>query len=451
ERFSERGAPVEYIILPSGHPWISIKDVRAKFELSLLGGGFGHAFHSFCTVFPRLPFLCDLHQQLSHSGSAAITHAFNKHKATFYTNTSISLGIVIVRQLAPPANVDIVYRNRNEYGCLFEDECTRMDVERVEKFVSSAKMFTKLILTKRFEKSANMRNKIIIVRQLAPPANVDIVYRNRNEYGCLFEDECTRMDVERVEKFVSSAKMFTKIFTVRQLAPPANVDIVYRNRNEYGCLFEDECTRMDVERVEKFVSSAKMFTKIYASTLYERWFAEGSENCNQANVLALIILDGLVNDVRKLPYVRIHTGWPLHMVVADLVEQLGYALREFYALNGGTRVHLIPTWAVQVFALCAVLVIVALLVEWYIVRRKLAVNRSMSAVQLHAGKSKTHLMLTVNVFFVNNSAALREQLDQGLRTGIQTSSTNKLLHITSYARKETQVLLLYSKWHRENV
>uniref|UniRef100_A0A914R220 Uncharacterized protein n=1 Tax=Parascaris equorum TaxID=6256 RepID=A0A914R220_PAREQ len=36
-------------------------------------------FHSFCTVFPRLPFLCDLHQQLSHSGSAAITHAFNKH------------------------------------------------------------------------------------------------------------------------------------------------------------------------------------------------------------------------------------------------------------------------------------------------------------------------------------------------------------------------------------
>lgn len=48
--------------------------------------------------------------------------------------------------------------------------------------------------------------------------------------------------------------------------------------------------------------------KIYASTLYERWFAEGSENCNQANVLALIILDGLVNDVRKLPYVRIHTG-----------------------------------------------------------------------------------------------------------------------------------------------
>uniref|UniRef100_A0A915C0Q3 Uncharacterized protein n=1 Tax=Parascaris univalens TaxID=6257 RepID=A0A915C0Q3_PARUN len=172
-------------------------------------------------------------------------------------------------------------------------------------------------------------------------------------------------------------------------------------------------------RVEKFVSSAKMFTKtsvikIYASTLYERWFAEASENCNQANILALIILDGLVNDVRKLPYVRIHTGevrllsvlsniqmestnailqgWPLHMVVADLVEQLGYALREFYALNGGTRVHLIPTWAIQVFALCAVLVIVALLVEWYIVRRKLNVNRSMSAIQLHNGKSKTHLM-----------------------------------------------------------
>ncbi|KHN73523.1 hypothetical protein Tcan_11721 [Toxocara canis] len=253
-------------------------------------------FHSLCTVFPRVPFLCDLHQQLSHSGSAAITHAFNKHKAVFSTNSSISLGIVIVRQLAPPPNVDVVYRNRNEYGCLFEDECTRMDVERVQKFVSSA----------------------------------------------------------------------------------------------------------------------KMFTKIYASTLYERWFAESHDNCNQANILALIILDGLVNDVRKLPYVKIHTGearlltvlsniqmestnailqgWPLHMVVADLVEQLGYALREFYALNGGVRVHLIPPWAVQVFILCAVLVVVALLVEWYIVRRKLAVKRSISGIQLNAAKSKTHLM-----------------------------------------------------------
>uniref|UniRef100_A0A914RFL5 Uncharacterized protein n=1 Tax=Parascaris equorum TaxID=6256 RepID=A0A914RFL5_PAREQ len=104
--------------------------------------------------------------------------------------------------------------------------------------------------------------------------------------------------VDNAKRFEKSANVRSKIIIVRQLAPPANADIVYRNRNEYGCLFEDECTRMDVERVEKFVSSAKMFTKV----------RESSENCNQANILALIILDGLVNDVRKLPYVRIHTG-----------------------------------------------------------------------------------------------------------------------------------------------
>ncbi|VDK53663.1 unnamed protein product [Anisakis simplex] len=80
------------------------------------------------------------------------------------------------------------------------------------------------------------------------------------------------------------------------------------------------------------------------------------------------------------------------MVVADLVEQVGYALREFYALNGGVRIHLIPSWAVQVFALCGILIIVALLVEWYIVRRKLAVKRTMSSIQLSAARSKTHLM-----------------------------------------------------------
>ncbi|VDN51798.1 unnamed protein product [Dracunculus medinensis] len=242
-------------------------------------------------MFTRLPFLCDLHHQLSNSGSIIISQAYNKHRSIFVHNSTSSIAIVLVRQLSPPINSDVVYRNKDDYGCLFNDECSPMNSERTEKFVTS--------------------------------------------------------------------------------------------------------------------------TRIYASALYDRWFHENSR-CYQPNILILIVTDGIINDIRKLPHITIHTGevrlipilsniqlestngilqgWPLHIVIADLIDQLGYALRDFYALKGGIRVHLIPKWAIYVFIICGILIVTALIIEWYIVRRKLAVKRSISAIQLQAIKSKTHMI-----------------------------------------------------------
>ncbi|VDK82503.1 unnamed protein product [Litomosoides sigmodontis] len=203
--------------------------------------------------------------------------------------------------------------------------------------------------------------------------------------------------------------------SMRQLAPPTSSSVVYSNKYEYGCLFEDECIRMDAEKIQQFVISARTFVKIYASTLYKRWFLEDTSS-NQPNILAIIILDGLVNDVRKLPYVKIYTGdfrllssmfniqsecvnnilrgWPLHMVIADLIEQLGHSLREFCLLNGGIRIHVVPTWAIHTFLLCVLLFFVAIFMEWYIVRRKIPYKRNvtLTGFQLNANKSKAHII-----------------------------------------------------------
>uniref|UniRef100_A0A1I7VFK2 Cyclin N-terminal domain-containing protein n=1 Tax=Loa loa TaxID=7209 RepID=A0A1I7VFK2_LOALO len=203
------------------------------------------------------------------------------------------------------------------------------------------------------------------------------------------------------------------ILVVRQLAPPTSSSVVYSNKYEYGCLFEDECVYMDAEKIQQFVISARTFIKIYASTLYKRWFLEDT-TYNQPNILAIIILDGLVNDVRKLPYVKIYTGdfrllssmfniqsecvnnilqgWPLHMVIADLIEQLGHSLREFCLLNGDIRLHIVPSWAIQIFILCIVVSFLAIFVEWYIVRRKIPYKRSVTDIRLQAGKSKAHII-----------------------------------------------------------
>ncbi|VDM52470.1 unnamed protein product [Angiostrongylus costaricensis] len=163
----------------------------------------------------------------------------------------------------------------------------------------------------------------------------------------------------------------------------------------------------------EFILLIKFFTfQIYVWKLYERWFPIDN-SCTQANVLALMVLDGLINDVRKIPYVGIHTGeaqirfalgniaseannalaqgWPLQETIEDIVDDIGYALRELYVLNGETRDHSVPKWARYAFAICFILVVVALMVEWYIVRRKLGVQKS-GQIKISAGKSKTHLM-----------------------------------------------------------
>ncbi|VDK84241.1 unnamed protein product [Onchocerca ochengi] len=203
-------------------------------------------FRSYCNLMPHLPFICDLHQQLSDSGSTVILEAFEKFKSVLVRNdSSLALGILVVRQLAPPTSSSIVYSNKHEYGCLFDDEYIHMNAEKIQQFVISA----------------------------------------------------------------------------------------------------------------------RTFIKIYASTLYKRWFLEDTIY-NQPNILAIIILDGLVNDVRKLPYVKIYTGWPLHLVIADLIEQLGHSLREFCLLDGGFRSHIVPSWAIHIFIFCILLSFLAIFMEW---------------------------------------------------------------------------------------
>ena len=80
-------------------------------------------------------------------------------------------------------------------------------------------------------------------------------------------------------------------------------------------------------------------------------------------------------------------------VIADLIDQLGYALREFYMLGGKIRQHLVPTWAWYVIGICALLVFTAMVMEWYIVRRKLAVKRIPPNKQSTAFRSKALMLV----------------------------------------------------------
>ena len=50
------------------------------------------------------------------------------------------------------------------------------------------------------------------------------------------------------------------------------------------------------------------------------------------------------------------------------------------------------SWARRLFLICGGLVAFALLVEWYIVRRKLGVQKSGGGLKISTGRSKTHLM-----------------------------------------------------------
>ncbi|CAD6187204.1 unnamed protein product [Caenorhabditis auriculariae] len=201
------------------------------------------------------------------------------------------------------------------------------------------------------------------------------------------------------------------VIIAKQLEAPSSATDVFKNA-EYTCLFENECNQVDAEVVSGIVTNVKTFYKVYTWKVYERWFGT-TESCGKTNLLALVVVDGLINDARKIPYVRIHTGssrlrsslsniqsevnnalvqgWPMAKVIEDLIDDVGYALKEFYELNGETRDHSVPIWARHVFLLCLALVVTALLVEWYIVRRKLGVQKS-GSIKIASGKSKTHLM-----------------------------------------------------------
>uniref|UniRef100_A0A0K0FYK9 UPF0481 protein At3g47200-like n=1 Tax=Strongyloides venezuelensis TaxID=75913 RepID=A0A0K0FYK9_STRVS len=220
------------------------------------------------------------------------------------------------------------------------------------------------------------------------------------------------------------------IIIVKQLLAPYSSKQVYSNHEEFGCLFQDECSHvMDAETVERFVSSYRVFTKIFASILYKNWFPKndkthgnfGNDNCymmNITDILVLVVLDGMVGDNRKLPSVTIHTentilapflnniqlettnainqNWPLHQVISDLIDQLGFTIRLYYTTGGKLPKHGIPSWAYCLSLFCIIMVIIALFIEWYIVRRKLAVKRNVIGTKIESIKSKTHIMFGTN-------------------------------------------------------
>lgn len=106
------------------------------------------------------------------------------------------------------------------------------------------------------------------------------------------------------------------VVLVRQLAPPVSEEYVYSNRPEYGCLFDkdDDCVRIDHEKIARFVRSPKIYARIYSSVLYDRFFDNESEGalrnayCLRPNVLILVATDGLINDPRLYPLVHVHSG-----------------------------------------------------------------------------------------------------------------------------------------------
>lgn len=78
--------------------------------------------------------------------------------------------------------------------------------------------------------------------------------------------------------------------------------------------------------------------------------------------------------------------------IADLIDQIGFAFRDYYIQEGNLRRHTIPIWAWELAIVSMSLVVIALVIEWYIVRRTLAVKRSLPGLQVDAVKGRTHLL-----------------------------------------------------------
>ncbi|EFO96455.1 hypothetical protein CRE_21560 [Caenorhabditis remanei] len=135
---------------------------------------------------------------------------------------------------------------------------------------------------------------------------------------------------------------FSNLISAKQLEQPASANEVMK-KTEYACLFDNECDQIDGDMITGIVGNVRKFLKIYSWKVYERWFGV-SESCSKTNLLALVVIDGVVNDARKIPYVRLHTGWPLAKVIEDLVDDVGYALKEYYELNGEQRDHSVPPY-----------------------------------------------------------------------------------------------------------
>uniref|UniRef100_A0A1I8EDG6 Uncharacterized protein n=1 Tax=Wuchereria bancrofti TaxID=6293 RepID=A0A1I8EDG6_WUCBA len=196
------------------------------------------------------------------------------------------------------------------------------------------------------------------------------------------------------QQLSDSGSTFDKLFScLVQLAPPTSSSVVYSNKYEYGCLFEDNCIHMDAEKIQAKISLL-LTLQIYASILYKRWFLK-NKSYNQPNILVIIIHD---DDFRLLSSMfniqsecvnNIFQGWPLHMVIADLIEQLGHSLREFRLLDGGVRLHVVLSWAIYIFIFCIIVFFMEF--SWNGILRKIPYKRSITGIQLYAGKSKAHI------------------------------------------------------------
>lgn len=86
-------------------------------------------------------------------------------------------------------------------------------------------------------------------------------------------------------------------------------------------------------------------------------------------------------------------GWPLHWVVGDLIERLGLALRDFYILKGKMRQYTVPKWAQYAIGASVLVAFGAMVLEWYVVRRKLTIKRAPAGKLSNASRSKALMLV----------------------------------------------------------
>uniref|UniRef100_A0A183BKM6 Transmembrane protein n=1 Tax=Globodera pallida TaxID=36090 RepID=A0A183BKM6_GLOPA len=218
------------------------------------------------------------------------------------------------------------------------------------------------------------------------------------------------------------------VLIVRQLAQPTSPLYVTRNSSEFGCLFRLPCETMNAETVQKFVRSTKVFMRLYASVLFNRWSQHRRASLGAAGLPQngkktfcrhppMVLAIGLITNPRRITSVTLHTdnqrllpflvnaqfectnmllqGNPLIDVLSDLTNRAGHAIRDFNLTKGQPRRHIVPEWAWRLTVVAIGLVLFALVAEWMVVRR--ARSRKMRAIELGGikaaiKKSKTHII-----------------------------------------------------------
>ncbi|CAI5454085.1 unnamed protein product [Caenorhabditis angaria] len=136
----------------------------------------------------------------------------------------------------------------------------------------------------------------------------------RLPFVCDLHHQLAYTNTHAIEKAYSRYKsVFTEgntstlaVIIVKQLEQPVEANDVMTKR-EYACLFDTTCQQIDGDVITGMAGNVRMFLKVYAWKVFERWFRHSPpEECGKANLLALLVLDGVVNDARKIPYVRLH-------------------------------------------------------------------------------------------------------------------------------------------------